>query len=64
MDRTYRTETEAQNAVRRISEKGQEIEARGYSGTESILEALTIFNRRMVVVYCEDQYRDEIRSVM
>ena len=64
MDRTYRTEKAAQDAVQRIGEKAREIEARGYSGTESILETLTIFNARTVVVHCEDQYRDEIRSVM
>ena len=64
MDRTYRTEKAAQGAVQRIREKAREIEARGYSGTESILETLTIFNARTVVVHCEDQYRDEIRSVM
>jgi hypothetical protein len=64
MDRTYRSEKEAQKAVERIREKAREIEARGYSGTESILETLTIFNARTVVVRCDDQYRDEIRSVM
>ena len=64
MDRTYRTEKAAQGAVQRIREKAREIEARGYSGTESILETLTIFNARTVVVHCEDQYRDEIISVM
>ena len=64
MDRTYRSEKQAQNAVQRIREKAREIEARGYSGTEPILETLTIFNARTVVVHCDDQYRDEIRSVM
>ena len=64
MDRTYRTEKAAQDAVQRIREKAREIEARGYSGTESILETLTIFNARTVVVHCEDQYRNEIISVM
>ena len=64
MDRTYRTEKAAQGAVQRIREKAREIEARGCSGTESILETLTIFNARTVVVHCEDQYRDEIISVM
>ena len=64
MQTKYRTEIGAQKAVERIREKAREIEARGYSGTESILETLTIFNARTVVVHCDDQYRDEIRSVM